>query len=397
MLHRFVIWTDPTGTVDRPGWYVDEVTISNAGETPGSWFHGSLTGEYAPDAHAHLTIPVQLNVSSGISGAWMIRYWTDFDLEGGSWDKFEIQVSSDNISWHRMSPAGGIPGPYGLTVSGQTIMEDTGGWVEVAHPFPSTFTIPNNGSLLLRIVVETDQMPSSGYGGALDPPEGVFIDDVSITQTQNGTTDQLWFENFTTMANGWHDRLPGGTYDQWQHLTNWGNNGPWESTWSFEDAPSIADGWLVHTPHGQSWGLYTPAGYTLDKSLEHSKKFPKMFELLETYSGHGNAEEYRSWRGVDVVRNGQQESRPFTFTMGDIDLNQGTFTIENPDGSEEVIDIGTQTCPDPSDNYIPQCWQAGKIIYERCIEEGTDERSRLSCQVEMSDSLDGIVVEVAPF
>ena len=31
------------------------------------------------------------------------------------------------------------------------------------------------------------------------------------------------------------------------------------------------------------------------------------------------------------------------------------------------------------------------------IEEGTDERSRLSCQVEMSDSLDGIVVEVAPF
>ena len=255
MLHRFVIWTDPTGTVDRPGWYVDEVTISNAGETPGSWFHGSLTGEYAPDAHAHLTIPVQLNVSSGISGAWMIRYWTDFDLEGGSWDKFEIQVSSDNISWHRMSPAGGIPGPYGLTVSGQTIMEDTGGWVEVAHPFPSTFTIPNNGSLLLRIVVETDQMPSSGYGGALDPPEGVFIDDVSITQTQNGTTDELWFENFTTMANGWHDRLPGGTYDQWQHLTNWGNNGPWESTWSFEDAPSIADGWLVHTPHGQSWAF----------------------------------------------------------------------------------------------------------------------------------------------
>ena len=35
--------------------------------------------------------------------------------------------------------------------------------------------------------------------------------------------------------------------------------------------------------------------------------------------------------------------------MGDIDLNQGTFTIENPDGSEEVIDIGTQTCPDPSE------------------------------------------------
>ena len=105
-------------------------------------------------------------------------------------------------------------------------------------------------------------------------------------------------------------------------------------------------------PHGQTWGLYTPAGYTLDKSLEHSKRIPRMFELLETYSGHGNAEEYRTWRGVDVVRNGQDESRPFTFTMGDIDLTQGTFTINNPDGSEEVVDIGTcllYTSPSPRD------------------------------------------------
>jgi len=125
-------------------------------------------------------------------------------------------------------------------------------------------------------------------------------------------------------------------------------------------------------PHGQSWGLYTPAGYTLDKSLEHSKKFPKMFELLETYSGHGNAEEYRSWRGVEVVRNGQEESRPFTFTMGEIDLAKGTFKIKNRNGGEEVIDIGTQVCPEPSDNYIPMCWQHGKVIYERCINSGEE-------------------------
>ena len=255
MQHRFVIWTDPTGSVDRPGWYVDEVTISNNGETPGSWFHGSLIGEYAADAHAHLTIPIQLNTSSGTSGAWMVRYWTDFDLEGGSWDKFEIRVSSDNISWHRMSPVGGIPGPNGLTIAGQTIMEDSRGWVEVSHPFPSSFTVPSNGSLMLRVIVETDQMPSSGYGGAIDPPEGVFIDDISITRTQSGTTDVMWSENFTTNGGYWHGRLPGGTYDQWQYLSNWGNNGPTETTWSFEGAPSIADGWAVHTPYGQAWAF----------------------------------------------------------------------------------------------------------------------------------------------
>ena len=31
------------------------------------------------------------------------------------------------------------------------------------------------------------------------------------------------------------------------------------------------------------------------------------------------------------------------------------------------------------------------------LESGTDEGSRLSCQIEMSDELDGLVVEVAPF
>ena len=31
------------------------------------------------------------------------------------------------------------------------------------------------------------------------------------------------------------------------------------------------------------------------------------------------------------------------------------------------------------------------------LESNTDERSRLSCQIEMTDDLDGLVVEVAPF
>lgn len=31
------------------------------------------------------------------------------------------------------------------------------------------------------------------------------------------------------------------------------------------------------------------------------------------------------------------------------------------------------------------------------LESGTDERSRLSCQIEMTDALDGLVVQVAPF
>jgi len=253
--HRFVVWTDPAGQVDRPGWYVDEVTISNAGQTPGSWFHGSLTGEYAQDAGAHLTLPVQMNTSNVTSGAWMLRYWTDFDLEGGTYDNFEVFISSDNLSWHRLSPVGGIPGPYGLTVAGRTILQDSEGWVEVAHPFPAAFTVPANGSVLVRFEVETDPMPSSGYGGLVDPPEGVFIDDLSITRTISSQTTTLWTENLTTDAQAFHGRLPGASYDQWQHLVNWGNNGPWQSAWSFEGAPEVADGWVIHTTYGQSWAF----------------------------------------------------------------------------------------------------------------------------------------------
>ena len=98
MMHRFVVWTDPTGQVDRPGWYLDEVTISNRGDTPGSWFHGSLIGEYAGDAHSYLVIPLQMDMN-GTSGAWMLRYWSDFDLEGGSWDNYHVHISSDNLSY----------------------------------------------------------------------------------------------------------------------------------------------------------------------------------------------------------------------------------------------------------------------------------------------------------
>ena len=58
-------------------------------------------------------------------------------------------------------------------------------------------------------------------------------------------------------------------------------------------------------PHGQTWGFYTPKAYTLDKGLELSKQYPQQFDLLEIHSGHGNSEEYRSWRAATVVREGE--------------------------------------------------------------------------------------------
>lgn len=87
-------------------------------------------------------------------------------------------------------------------------------------------------------------------------------------------------------------------------------------------------------PHGTTWGFYTPPGYTWDKQLAPSQDDPDRQRLIEVYSGHGNSEEARPWRAVDLA----------------------------PDGSG--------TCPAPREGYEPCCWRAGEIIRSRCEAPG---------------------------
>tara|TARA_Y100001970_G_scaffold280668_1_gene390015 strand:+ start:8514 stop:10736 length:2223 start_codon:yes stop_codon:yes gene_type:complete len=90
-------------------------------------------------------------------------------------------------------------------------------------------------------------------------------------------------------------------------------------------------------PHGNTWGFYSPPGITLDKQLESDFNDENLQILFEVMSGHGNSEEYRPWRAV------------------------------NFDQQNNAI------CPKPSRNYLPSCWRAGQIIYERCIEDDLDK------------------------
>ena len=89
-------------------------------------------------------------------------------------------------------------------------------------------------------------------------------------------------------------------------------------------------------PHGNSWGMNTPATTTFDKQLNRQQHDPDRQILFEVYSGHGNSEEYREWRATE----------------------------RNADGS--------LYCPAPSDGYLPCCWRAGQIIRERCEAAGID-------------------------
>ena len=85
------------------------------------------------------------------------------------------------------------------------------------------------------------------------------------------------------------------------------------------------------------------------------------------HSGHGNSEEYRSWRAATVVREGETIlDRFFGLQDGRADLTSGTFK----DKEGRIFDIGTQTCPKATDEFTPICSRAGEVIFNRCINAG---------------------------
>lgn len=87
-------------------------------------------------------------------------------------------------------------------------------------------------------------------------------------------------------------------------------------------------------PHGNAWGNTTPHAVTWDKQLRDGNHDPTQQTLIEVYSGHGNSEEYRPWRTVDLAKD------------------------------------GSLSCPEPSPGFLPPCWHAGEVIRERCADEG---------------------------
>lgn len=87
-------------------------------------------------------------------------------------------------------------------------------------------------------------------------------------------------------------------------------------------------------PHGNSWGFYTPPLSTWDKQLAAHKEPERHEPLIEVFSGHGNIEQYRSWRAV------------------------------------QVDEQGKAYCPQPTADFLPECWRAGEIIRERCLKVG---------------------------
>jgi Protein of unknown function (DUF3604) len=87
-------------------------------------------------------------------------------------------------------------------------------------------------------------------------------------------------------------------------------------------------------PHGSAWGFYTPPLSSWSKQLAAHSDPERHEPLIEIFSGHGNSEYYRPWRAV------------------------------------AVDEMGHSYCPEPTTDFLPECWQAGEIIRARCLTAG---------------------------
>jgi len=90
-------------------------------------------------------------------------------------------------------------------------------------------------------------------------------------------------------------------------------------------------------PHGQSWGFHVPLGTSWDNRLNDEGHDSEKQILLEIMSGHGNSEEYRDIASVNFLQN------------------------------------QTMSCPEPTEDFLPCCWQAGEIQKKRCDGLTTEE------------------------
>ena len=89
-------------------------------------------------------------------------------------------------------------------------------------------------------------------------------------------------------------------------------------------------------PHGNAWGITAPLGSDFASQLNAQMHDPKRQTMIEVFSGHGNSEEYRPWSELSIVN-------------------------------------GKATCPPPAPGFLPGCYRAGEIIYQRCVDESSDD------------------------
>ena len=284
----------------REGWFIDNVTWHNQGDVPGSWLHGNLSGDYAPNADGTLVMPIDF---SGLNNPIELEVRSNWDIEGGTNDGMTIWYSMDQgVTWVLLTPLPGLPG-NGVVHQGVMYNDESFGWLPMFYPVPATASSnANASSALLKFNVQTDSIVNHGGGAPANGWEGIMIDDVTLHSGANTAnhiirvlsnfTNQPTYQNGST--EGWLDNV--SAPNQWQWVSTMGVNGPVTDVDSFEDAHMMPEGWSIENVHGVGWSHGILGNTTLGPSQWHSGQNGLGIELNGQYAansyGHLISPEY---------------------------------------------------------------------------------------------------------
>ena len=277
----------------RDGWFIDNVTWYNQGDEPGAWFHGNLTGDYAPNADGTLLLPMNL---SGLTNPIELEFQANWDIEGGYNDGMLISYSLDNgTTWIRLSQPPGLPG-NGVVYQGVTYIDESFGWIPQSYTIPTTASSHTNASnALLKFNVGTDAIVNHGGGAPANGWEGIMIDDVQlhsragtanhVVRILNNFTHQPTYQNGS--AEGWLNNV--SAPNEWQWISTMGANGPTIVGDSFENPHMMPEGWSIENIRGVGWSHGLLASSSVGPQQWHSGQYGLGIQLNGQYAANSYA------------------------------------------------------------------------------------------------------------
>ncbi len=243
----------------RGGWFIDEFKIHNQGDDFGSWFHGNMSGDYAPNAYGDLVFPLDLANFTGQNVE--LELWVNWDIQGGASDYLTAWLSLDNGSTY--SPISTYPGhpSMGAVCNGAWFNggDSMGEWCPIHYSLPWTNTAHQNAShALLRFNVETNAQVNFG-GTTSSSWEGIAIDDLGVW-TERGTSSEVIYrlKNFSNLpsgqngsSDGWLE-TPAGP-NEWQWNTQLGHNLAQTRIFDFDSGNELPAGWSLWAQSNRRW------------------------------------------------------------------------------------------------------------------------------------------------
>jgi hypothetical protein len=255
---RFQVWTDNNST-SRPGWFLDDFSVINVGNSVGLWHHGCYvnTGSCFYSNSAQGMLVADIDLSNTTSGS-VVQTRLEFDLEGSSYDNFCIELSSNNgTTWTDISSNGNggattstcrsrigtIPGSSYTLPNGSTVNDQSGGFFVVDFSIPSAM-IGATGPSLIKYYVETDS--SVQYGTPNDEREGLTVDWYKVV---NSSGSVLYSNPLSNSSSATHFGNNGAA-DDWAFIQI--GAGGFSLTDGLEDSPALPPGgWSVSNQAGQ--------------------------------------------------------------------------------------------------------------------------------------------------